>query len=132
MIDVVSAGRELEQAQAEQAEAEEQLNAYVENADARNKALFRRGLSARQARVDETREQVRHLTARLTRIPAGGTLTALWAGFDALERRDVLGGFLDRIEVSRGASGKLADHVRIVWSGGSFAQNKARVRVAAA
>jgi site-specific DNA recombinase len=132
MIDVVSAGRELEQAQAEQIEAEAQLHAYIENADTLDKTLFQRGLSARQRRVDEARETVRHLAARLTRLPAGGSLTALWSGFAPLERREVLGGFLDRVEVSRGASNDLAGNVRIVWSDGTVAQDKPRVRVAAA
>jgi site-specific DNA recombinase len=132
LIDVVSAGRELEQAQAEQAEAEEQLHAYIDSADALDKTLFQRGLSARQARLDEAQERVSHLAARLTRIPAGGSLSTLWAGFDSLERREVLGGFLDRVEVSRGASAKLAGHVRIVWADGTIAKDKARVRKAAA
>jgi site-specific DNA recombinase len=132
MIDVVSAGRELEQAQAEQAKAEAQLHGYIESADTLDKALFQRGLFARQARVDEAREQVRHLAARLTRIPTGGTLPALWADFAPLERRDVLAGFLDRVEVSRGASAGLVGNVCIVWSDGTLAQDEARVRVAAA
>jgi site-specific DNA recombinase len=132
MIDVVSAGRELEQAQAEQAEAEEQLYAYVENADTLDKILFQRGLSARQARVDETRERVRHLAARLTRIPVGGALPDLWREFGPAERREVLGGFLDRVEVSRGASAELGDNVRILWSDGTLAHEEAGVRVAAA
>lgn len=132
MIDVVSAGRELEQAQAEQSEAEAQLSAYVENADALDKALFQRGVSARQGRVAEAREQVGHLSARLTRIPAGGTLAALWGGFDAAERRDVLAGFLDRVDVSLGASSDLPGNARIVWADGTVAQDKERVRVAAA
>jgi site-specific DNA recombinase len=132
MIDVVSAGRELEQAQSEQAEAEEQLNAYIENADALDKTLFQRGLSARQDRVDAAREQVRHLAARLTRIPVGGALSDLWNDLDPLERREVLGGFLDRVEVSRGASAALAGNVRILWSDGTIAKHKRRIRVAAA
>jgi DNA invertase Pin-like site-specific DNA recombinase len=104
MVDVVSAGRELEAAQTEQSRSEAELNAYIENASALDARLFQRGLAARQEAVDRAVEKVRHLSARLTRIPAGGTLTAPWSGFSALERREVLGGFLDRVEVDRGAS----------------------------
>ena len=132
MIDVVSAGRELEQAQAEQAEAEEQLYAYIENTDTRDKRLYQRGLAAREKRVDEAREQVRQLSARLTRIPAGGSLSTLWSRFTPLERREVLAGFVDRVEVDRGASADLAGHVRIFWSDGTIADDEAGVRVAAA
>jgi DNA invertase Pin-like site-specific DNA recombinase len=132
MIDVVSAGRELEQAQAAQFEAEAQLHAYIENADALDKALFQRGLSARQDRVNPARERVRQLSARLTRIPAGGTLSDLWRDFDALERRDVLCGFLGTVRVARGASSDLPAHVSIVWSDGTSADDEARIAVAAA
>jgi site-specific DNA recombinase len=132
MIDVVAAGRELEQAQVEQAEAEEQLLAYVESADTLDKTLFQRGLSARQARLEQAREQVGHLSACLTRIPVGGTLSALWSGFTPLERRDVLAGFIESAQVSRGASADLAGNVRIFWTDGSVANEEARVRVAAA
>jgi DNA invertase Pin-like site-specific DNA recombinase len=132
MIDVVQAGQELEQAQAEQAEAEEQLYAYIEGADALDKALFQRGLSARQARLDEARQHVAHLSARLASIPAGGTLTALWADFEPIERRQVLAGFLDRVEVSRGASAGLEGHVQIVWSDGAVADDEAVAGKAAA
>jgi hypothetical protein len=127
MIDVVSAGRELEQAQAAEAEVAEQLHAYIENADTLDKTLFQRGLSARQKRVEEARETVRHLAARLTRLPSGGSLTALWAGFTPLERREVLLGFFDRVDVSRGASDHLADHLGIVWADGEIAHDEARI-----
>ncbi len=132
MIDVVSAGRELEQAQAAEAEVVEQLHAYIENADTLDKTLFQRGLSARQKRVEQARETVRHLAARLTRLPSGGSLTALWAGFTPLERREVLLSFLDRADVSRGASDDLAGHVRIVWADGTIAHDEARIGKAAA
>jgi DNA invertase Pin-like site-specific DNA recombinase len=132
LVDVVSAGRELEQAQAEQAEAEAQLHAYIENADVLDKMLFQRGLSARQRRVETAREQVGQLSARLVQIPAGGPLIELWRDFDPLERREVLAGFLGRVEVARGASANLRGNVSIFWSDGTVAKNKARVRVAAA
>jgi hypothetical protein len=82
--------------------------------------------------VDTAVEKVRHLSARLTRIPAGGPLSALWSNFDPAERREVLSGFVDRVEVSRGAGGNLVDNVRIVWSDGTIADDEAGVRVAAA
>jgi DNA invertase Pin-like site-specific DNA recombinase len=132
MIDVVSAGRELEAAQGEQAQAEAQLAAYVENADALDATLFQRGLASRQRRLESAQEAVRHLSARLTRLPVGGSLLNLWADFSPSERREVLGGFLDRIDVSRGASSDLAGNLRIVWADGTVAQDEARVRVTAA
>jgi DNA invertase Pin-like site-specific DNA recombinase len=130
MIDVVAAGLELDAAQAEQAQAEAQLAAYVENADALDAALFQRGLASRQGRLESAQEAVRHLSARLTRLPAGGSLLNLWADFSASESREVLGGFLDRVEVSRGASSDLAGNVRIVWADGT--NEEAGIRKAAA
>jgi len=132
MVDVVAAGRELELAQAEQAAAESELRAYVEAASALDAGLFQRGIEARQKRVDDAHRLVRNLSGRLTRIPAGGSLSDLWERFDRHERRDVLVGFLDRVIVTRGASGNLAGHVRIVWSDGTVADEKKRVRVLAA
>jgi len=132
LVDVVSAGRELEQAQAEQAEAEQQLYAYIEGADTLDKALFQRGLNARQRRVEEARERVQHLSAHLVRIPVGGPLIDLWRDFDPLERREILAGFLAAVQVARGASSDLPGHIRIVWSDGTVAHDEARVRVAAA
>jgi DNA invertase Pin-like site-specific DNA recombinase len=119
MVDVVAAGRELQEAQTDLERLERQLVGYVEGADALDPVLFRRGLDARQAKVNEANERVRHLAARQSRIPAGGSLSDLWAGFDASKRRTVLLGFVDRIEVDRGASGSLEGHVRIFWSDGT-------------
>jgi hypothetical protein len=132
MVDVVSAGRELEEAQVELERLERQLRGYVEGGDAADAVLFRHGLDARQKRVTEARERVQHLAARLTRIPVGGSLSELWGGFEPRERREVLAGFLACVEVARGASRDLAGNVRIVWSDGEIAEHEARVRVAAA
>ena len=132
MVDVVAAGVELERAQAGQTAAESELHAFVETASALDPVLFQRGVDARQGRVDGAREQVRHLSARLTRLPTGGALPDLWDGFDPSERREVLAGFLDRVEVSRGASADLAGNVVIYWSDGTVAEDEQRVRVAAA
>jgi hypothetical protein len=136
MIDVVAAARELEDAQAEQAAAEAELYAYVENATALDASLFQRGIDARQARVDAARQRVRDLTGRVTRLPAGGRLGDVWETFDRDERREVLSGFLGAVVVSRGASRELARHVRVEWADGSVAldvsDDEQRVRVAAA
>jgi DNA invertase Pin-like site-specific DNA recombinase len=137
MVDVVAAGRDLQAAQVELDKRKRELASYVETADAMDAVLFRHGLEARQGRVTEAEERVRHLSASLTRIPAGGSLAALWDGFDALERRTALAGFLDRIEIARGASSDLAGHVRIHWQDGTLAfpqvaHDEERVRVAAA
>lgn len=133
MIDVVSAGRELEEAQVKLERLERDLRGYVETADATDPALFRHGREARQKRVTEARERVQHLAARLTRIPEGGSLSQLWGSFDVGRRRTVLRGFLDRVEVELGASGDdLAGHVRIFWSDGSLAEDEASIRKVAA
>ncbi len=132
MVDVVESGRELEQAQTAEADAHAQLAAFVENGDALDRQNFQRGIAARQRRVDEAHELVRSLSARMTRLPTGGSLPTLWASFDRAERHDVLAGFLDRIVVRKGASGDLAGNVEIVWGDGSVAEHERAVRVAAA
>jgi DNA invertase Pin-like site-specific DNA recombinase len=137
LIDVVAQARDLEDAQRAQEATERQLTTFVENAEIDDPVLFQRGLDARQKRAAEARERVRELSGRVTRTPEGGTLLNLWHDFTPGERRDVLAGFLDRVEVRRGASGDLARNVRIVWSDGTFAvpevaEDEARVRVAAA
>jgi site-specific DNA recombinase len=135
MIDVVAAGRELEQAQVEQAAAEHELYAYVEAASALDAALFQRGVDVRQRRVDQARERVAQLSARVTRLPAGGVLSDLWADFDAAERRDVLAGFIGTVEVRRGASVDLPGNVIVRWSDGTIAEitnDERRIRKAAA
>lgn len=133
MVDVVAVARELEEAQQAQRKAQEQLTKYVESVVIDDPALWQRGLKVREASLEEARANVQDLSARTTRLPAGGSLIELWARFDASRRRDVLGGFLDRVVVRRGASGNLAGHVRIFWSDGSeVAHEETRFRVVAA
>jgi len=135
LVDVVAAARDLEEAHADREKAEAELHAYVDFESALDKGLFQRGLDARQARVDDAQERVRQLSARVTRIPAGGSLVGLWSEFSVFEQRAVLHGFLDRVEISRGASSDLASHVKILWSDGTvakIAENEERVGVAAA
>jgi hypothetical protein len=67
----------------------------------------------------------------MTRIPAGGSLSELWGGFDIARRRTVLRGFLDRIEVDKGTE-DLAGRVRIFWTDGSIAGDEARIGEVAA
>jgi DNA invertase Pin-like site-specific DNA recombinase len=135
MVDVVAQARDLEEAHRALAAAEAELAAFVENASALDPALFQRGVDARQKRADDARAHAWELSGRVTRLPSGGTLVDLWAGFDPVERRRVLGGFLGRVDVRRGASSRLAEHTRIVWADGSVADvanDEAGVRVAAA
>jgi site-specific DNA recombinase len=132
MVDVVKAERELEQAQRERDKAEADLRGYVEAASALDPVLFRRGLDARQKRLDDANANVQTASARTTRLPVGGSLIDLWAGLGPDERREVLRGFLGRIDVQRGASSDLPGHVRILWSDGSVAYQERRVRKAAA
>jgi site-specific DNA recombinase len=132
LIDVVAAGRDLEEGQLEHETARAELNAYVENASALDPALFQRGLDARQRRLDETQERVSGLAARVSRIPVGGSLPTLWERFSVNERRGVLAGFIGRVIVSRGASSDLAGHVAIEWLDGTVADDEEGVRVAAA
>jgi site-specific DNA recombinase len=132
LVDVVAVARELEEVQKSQRDAEAQLNKYVENTRIDDPVLFQRGLTSRQKRLDEARAKVQVASARTTRLPVGGSLIDLWGGFAPAERREVLGGFLDKIVVRRGASGDLAGHVTIYWSDGTVAKDEKRVRVAAA
>lgn len=135
MVDVVAQARDLEDAQRDREKAHAELSAFVENASALDRVLFQRGADARQERLEAAERRVRELSGRLTRLPSGGTLIDLWGGFTAAERREVLGEFLDRINVSRGASSDLAGHLSIVWADGTVADvahEEARVRVAAA
>lgn len=88
--------------------------------------------TARQKRLDNARAKVQAASVRTMRLPLGGSLIELWDGFTPAERRDVLAGFLDRIDVRRGASSDLTGHVRIVWTDGSVAYKEKRVRIAAA
>jgi DNA invertase Pin-like site-specific DNA recombinase len=137
MVDVVEAAHELEQAQAERDRAEEELAAYVEDTDA-SLPGYKRGLDKRTLKWDEAKAHVREIQGRVAKIPAGGSLVTLWDSFAVEERRDVLRGFLDRIEVSKGATTDLAGNVRIYWADGSLAypveapQLERRFRVAAA
>jgi site-specific DNA recombinase len=132
LVDVVAVGKELDAAQRALEAAEAQLAAFVEQADAIAAADFQRGYSARQGRVRDAEEDVRQLSARLPRLPVGGSLIDLWDRFNAPERREVLAGFLGRVIVRRGASSDLENQVVIEWADGSIANDEARVRVAAA
>ncbi len=136
MVDVVAAARDLEDAQSEQASVEAELYAFVESASALDAVLFQRGVSARQAKVDDARARVTELSGRVRQLPAGGALIDLWDTFSRDERRDVLGGFVGAVRVRRGASDDLAANVRVEWSDGTVAlevaDDKQRVRVAAA
>lgn len=137
MVDVVAVGVALEQAQAVLAKAQVQLRRLVDNVDIDDPAVFQHAVDARQRRVAEARERVGNLSARLPRLPAGGPLWTQWDSFGVSERRKVLGGFVDRLVVARGASGDLRGNVRIFWTDGSLAfpdvaDDERRVRVAAA
>ena len=127
VVDVVAAGRELQEARTALAAAEADLVAYVEVAAALDRALFERGLAARQARVTEARELVAALAPRAARMPAGRLLD-LWNDFDSAERAETLRGFLDRVDVERGASSDLPGHVAIVWSDGTQADDDRAVK----
>lgn len=133
MVDVVAQARDLENAQRDQRAAEAELEAFVQIAPALDATHFQLGVNARQKRADEAREAVQKLSGRVTRLPSGGSLIDLWQSFAANERREVLTGFLDRVEVRRGASSDLAANVIIFWADGiEVADDEARVRVAAA
>lgn len=132
MVDVVAAERELEQAQHDRDKAEADLKKFVEEHSSLEAVFFQAGIAARQKRLDEARAKVQEASARTTRLPLGGSLIELWDRFTAAERRDVLAGFLGRVDVRRGPSADLEGNVRIVWADGSVAHLKQRVRKAAA
>ena len=132
LVDVVAVGRELDAAQKSLEAAQAELDAFVEHSEALKAEHFQKGYAARERRVAEGREEVRQLSARLPRLPVGGSLVDLWENFEPAERREVLAGFLGRVVVSRGASSSLEDHVVVEWADGTVANDEARVRVAAA
>lgn len=132
LVDVVAVGRELESVQRERQVLESQLKAFVEMGDTLRPEDFQHGYAFRTKAIDELVGKERHLSGRLPRLPAGGSLIDLWDGFSSVERREVLRGFLARVVVSRGASSDLSGHVVIEWSDGTVAHDETRIRVAAA
>ncbi len=131
VVDVVEATHDLQEAQNGLERLRRDLGSYLELVidDA---GVFQRGLDLRQKRIAEAEAEVQRLSAHRSRIPAGGSLIHLWDGFNALERRQVLAGFLDRVIVSRGASSDLPGHVAIVWADGTVAENEDAVGMLAA
>jgi hypothetical protein len=103
------------------------LSAYVENADALDRALVQRGLSVRLRRVEEAADRVRHLSAHLTRLSSGGSLLSILNDLEPLERRQVFAGFLESVVVRRGASRGLPGHVEILWADGTIADDESRI-----
>jgi DNA invertase Pin-like site-specific DNA recombinase len=136
MVDVVAAGRDLQAAQGELDRLKKQLGLYV-TMDIDDPAVYQRGLDERELRISEAEERVRQLSASRSRLPVGGSFSELWNRFDALRRRPVLGGFINRVEVARGASANLSEYVRVYWLDGSLAlselaDDEGRVGVVAA
>src|SRR5262249_41059053 len=117
----VEAARELEEAQGEAAAAEAELVAFVTTAAALDAPLFQKGVAARQPGGARARRAVATLAAQNRALPLGGRLVDVWAGLDVAERRTVLAGYLDRVQVARGASSDLAGNVTIVWADGTVA-----------
>ena len=85
----MAAERELEQALRERDKAEADLRGYVEAASALDPALFKRGLDARQNRLEVARGNVQAASARTTRLPVAGSLIQLWDTFTPAERREM-------------------------------------------
>lgn len=131
VVDVVEATHDLQEAQNGLERLRRDLSAYLELV-IDDPAVFQRGLDLRQSRVAEAEEQVRELSAHRARMPSGGSLAQLWDGFDALERRQVLAGFLDRVVVRRGASSDLGGNVDIVWADGTIVEDEDAVGMLAA
>lgn len=123
---VIDTNREIAEAQTELAEAEAELDAYIDAASALDAARFQRGLTKRQGRVDDAHQLLGSLSARSARLPSSGPLAATWDGLDTGERRNVLAGYLDSVVVQRGA-GSSADTldglVDIVWFDGAVAEH---------
>jgi DNA invertase Pin-like site-specific DNA recombinase len=132
MVDAVAANRRLEDALAEEAEAKDDLTNFVTAVKVSDPAVFQAGLEAREARLAETQAAAREAQGRVAQLPEGGSLLELWHRFDPAGRRRVLGEWLDRVEVSRGASADLAGSVEIFWLDGSPADDEDDARVAAA
>jgi DNA invertase Pin-like site-specific DNA recombinase len=133
LIDAVAAGAELAEAEAERGAAEADLENFVTVASVGLKpTMLQRGLDVRQARADEAAARVRELSGRATALPSLGSILDIWRGSDVAARREILRGYLDHVEVTRGASGDLASHVTIVWADGSVADLEDHVGMLAA
>ena len=115
IIDAVAATGELEQALAALADLEDEFVAWNSKADAREPG-YDETKAGRLDRIEQARERVELARAHTTRLPEGGSLLALWQDFDAAERRFVLGEWVAKVVVSRGAARDLAGHVRVEWA----------------
>jgi DNA invertase Pin-like site-specific DNA recombinase len=134
-VEAVEAAQELDDARTDLERAEAELVAFVESASAIDATLFHRGVEARQRRVDVARQAVATLNAQARALPVGGSVADVWDRLDAVDRRAVLAGYLDRVVVTRGASGELAGNVEIVWADGTVvdvADTEERALIAAA
>lgn len=111
-LSVVATQRDLELAQAERDEAKLELDEFVVNASVRDKALWQKGLRARELRFEQAEERVRELAAKVAALPVGGSLRLLWDSVDIEERRRFLRALL-RVEVAKGAASDFAGHVQV-------------------
>jgi DNA invertase Pin-like site-specific DNA recombinase len=131
-VEAVEAAQELDDARAEVAAAEAELQAFVTTASALDAALFTAGAEARQGRVDLARQAVAILNVQARALPLGGPIATVWEQLAPAERRVVLGGYLDRVVVSRGASASLDENVSVIWADGTIADAEQRPLVEAA
>jgi DNA invertase Pin-like site-specific DNA recombinase len=134
MLDAVAATQELDEALADEEEAKQDADFYATEVKVSNPARYQAGMDAREERLAAASARRKAAEARVDRLPEGGSLLALWRRLanDPAARRRVLGEWLDRVEVSRGASGGLAGRVRIFWIDGSLADDEDDARIAAA
>ncbi len=120
-VEAVEAAKDLDDARTALEAAEAELDAFVTAASALDASLFQRGAAARQERVDLARQTVATLNVQARALPIGGSVADVWAGLESIDRRAVLAGYLDRVDVRRGASSDLAGNVQVYWADGTLA-----------
>jgi DNA invertase Pin-like site-specific DNA recombinase len=130
VVSVLEATRDVEQAERQLAKTRDQLSKFLA-LDIDDAALSQAGIDQRQQAVREAEATLRQKAAHKAQLPGGGPLLTLWRDMTPLERRQVLAGMLDRVEVARGASGDLEGSVRIFWADGSPAYGDTKKKATA-
>lgn len=89
----------------------------IDSADLRlSESAVRKGLEARQERVQEARERVHELETVSAVASVRTTLRALWPDLTTAERRQLIGAVLERVTVRRRERGVgLEERVQLVW-----------------
>jgi hypothetical protein len=110
----VQASNQIEEVQRELEAAQYELVLYLETdlVSTIGQSPFRQGVKARQAKIEEARENVTALRAQsvLAEELLTGDLIEAWPQLSVQERRQLLHGLLDRVMLTRSDGRNLASH----------------------